>query len=1472
MLTFDVNSFTEASNVYDPKIVFNVDRPRLPQSALSLTVDCSQKRMRHKEPPVVKLSLDFGKLTSEVDITIIDRLTNLINPDLSGGSGTSVGTQLVDDAYGHVDEAMKDEQSGTKIHPSVQVKATHATLRVRFPIPDLREDPPAQAREWWRRHLHKEILVLEMEAPEAMTNIRPDEPLQLALQVFKISAYLQEDINTNPVLFGEVKVEDPKATPYDGHHFNWPRFVVCWSNKSNSVLEAGEAGESDNSAHSIDSYLDSSLLKKESGPFSQKKSMYARDDLSFSEQQTAPVNDEMVMPGNARELKHFREECMGRTSMSIEVTAPCVLAYMHSREFLELLYNRFNNDLLMWEPRPPRSRSYLSSLIPSSTDLNVMHMFRHRYGDFPSTVETEASDSDDDESMLYSVHEQHGSPADGKQTSPKLLNKMCFSLSIGRGKLLAVIPHVEQSPKADLHAELLITLKDGLLFSVNQHGGDPDLKYLCLQVNNVQMYHNGCVMLPVPVGTLDHIRDKIPQHLNPRICRSDRWVSDKVQGLAGYGIDSPDMLTLVVKTKLDTLNNLKNFTVAVRVDGATLRHEMHRTGESWVSQAIDLLDLKDFPIQGYTLPKIMTELHLQIDHCGVDYRPLHLPVWSFLTVEHFSVCTNIIAESLFSQIRLQLDDTALFLSNKCDRDKEREQRLCQDRHKEVNLFKDYVCVAEMDQFKIWLQFCYDKSTKQRCPKSDLRFKVNELNLRTCADSTRALQDLIQYICGDGDLLDDVEADDITPTMSDSDRQFFPSEDVEGRQEPSPVLHVPTITPEQEASVVSALEDAMTECPEPATPQKTKKKKKDGKMTNVYFQCNKENINFETQHRHQAPLQITVFDGSDSSTPDEEGQDNKDTEEFEFIDCHFKEITNIQGSHEVHMLTNGPIEVEENFIPKPTSSYDHLKAPDKFPDPEHQYTLREMSVVWHIYGGSDFSHPRRGSSGRPGFSKGLPSPREQRKLSETGGRHGWRRKGGDCRDHDVKLELDLNKIRFRYDVYTATAKQSSRFKLLVNNIELRDKVKASDINKFLVRLVDKENPEQTSAYMLMFSGVFIRPEHLPFREDCEVKAFCLPIQLNVDQNTLNFLRKFVTQVTEPDRDLTSGSGSAGGRSSPQGGRASPLGGRGSPRHSLSNTEPIMRIGEPLTKESSMDETELLMKFEDFSNQQSQYLQARLNEKDNPELPQENLPVFIKSFVLISDVTIKLAYQGKGCDMDSGPVGLMLGLISLNGSVITLRKLHLQKGLLGWNKLLMYIANEWLKDIRLNQIHSILKGFGSFSILCQIVQGLTDLVRLPIEQYQKDRRIIRGLQRGANSFTLNTIMAILELTNKVVGSIQYCAELGYDMLSPGPSVKRRKQLRHRTRQPRTTAEGAKAALQLVTEGVKESASHLSAVVSEESAHKGYVGIVGGSLRNATPELFLKPLALLAEAGTNIVQGARNEVDPSVMKEEEDRWKQA
>lgn len=47
---------------------------------------------------------------------------------------------------------------------------------------------------------------------------------------------------------------------------------------------------------------------------------------------------------------------------------------------------------------------------------------------------------------------------------------------------------------------------------------------------------------------------------------------------------------------------------------------------------------------------------------------------------------------------------------------------------------------------------------------------------------------------------------------------------------------------------------------------------------------------------------------------------------------------------------------DNHYTVPVSKVDDLKAPKTYPDPVSKYTLREMTVVWHMYGGNDFSKP------------------------------------------------------------------------------------------------------------------------------------------------------------------------------------------------------------------------------------------------------------------------------------------------------------------------------------------------------------------------------------------------------------------------------------------------------------------------------------------------------------------------------------
>lgn len=62
------------------------------------------------------------------------------------------------------------------------------------------------------------------------------------------------------------------------------------------------------------------------------------------------------------------------------------------------------------------------------------------------------------------------------------------------------------------------------------------------------------------------------------------------------------------------------------------------------------------------------------------------------------------------------------------------------------------------------------------------------------------------------------------------------------------------------------------------------------------------------------------------------------------------------------------------------------------------------------------------------------------------------------------------------------------------------------------------------------------------------------------------------------------------------------------------------------------------------------------------------------------------------------------------------------------------------------------FIDFPFSLSLVHGVRDLFWLPIEQYRKDGRIIRGLQRGAASFGTSTASAALELSNRLVQAIQ------------------------------------------------------------------------------------------------------------------------
>ncbi|KAF6128904.1 autophagy related 2B [Phyllostomus discolor] len=238
------------------------------------------------------------------------------------------------------------------------------------------------------------------------------------------------------------------------------------------------------------------------------------------------------------------------------------------------------------------------------------------------------------------------------------------------------------------------------------------------------------------------------------------------------------------------------------------------------------------------------------------------------------------------------------------------------------------------------------------------------------------------------------------------------------------------------------------------------------------------------------------------------------------------------------------------------------------------------------------------------------------------------------------------------------------------------------------------------------------------------------------------------------------------------------------------------------------------------------------------------------------------------------GILIGLAQLNCSELKLKRLFYRHGLLGVDKLFSYAISEWLTDIKKNQLPGILGGVGPMHSLVQLVQGLKDLVWLPIEQYRKDGRIVRGFQRGAASFGTCTAMAALELTNRMVQTIQAAAETAYDMVSPGAlSIEPKKPRRfphHRlAHQPVDLREGVAKAYSVVKEGIADTAHTIYETAAREHESRGVTGAVGEVLRQIPPAV-VKPLIVATEATSNVLGGMRNQMRPDVRQDESQKWR--
>ncbi|XP_051006983.1 autophagy-related protein 2 homolog B isoform X2 [Acomys russatus] len=1406
-------------------------------------------------PQKAELQIKLNPVCCELDISIVDRLNSLLQPqklttvEMMASHMYASYNKHISLHKAFTEVFLEDSHSPANRRVSVQVATPALHLSVRFPIPDLRSDQ--ERGPWFKKSLQKETLhlaVTDLEAKTEFVGGSTPEQTKLELTFRELAGSFQEEKGGPSVKFFHVSggVDGDTASSDD---FDWPRMVLKINPPAmHSILEriaAEEEEENDGhyqeeeegGAHSLKDVCD--LRRPAPSPFSSRRVMFE--------------NEQMVMPGDPVEMTEFQDKAISNSHYVLELLLPNIHMTLPNKSFYEKLYNRIFNDLLLWEPTAPSPVETLENIsygIGLSVASQLINTFsKDSFSPFKSAVHYDEDSGSEEETLQYfsAVDPNYRSRRKKKLDSQNKNSQSFLSvlLNINHG-LMAVFTDVKQDD-GDLmenkHGEFWLEFNSGSLFCVTKYEGFDDKHYICLHCSSLSLYHKGIVdgaILPIETRLPCSTR---PHWLEPTIYSSEedglsRAASD------GVGGDNLNMLSVAVKILSDkSESNTKEFLVAVGLKGATLQHRMLPAGLSWHEQILNFLNIADEPVLGYNPPTSFTTFHVHLWSCALDYRPLHLPIRSLLTVETFSISSSVALDKSSSTLRIIMDEAALHLSDKCNT-------------VTINLNRDYVRVMDMGLLELTITAVKsDSDGEQTEPRFELHCSSDVVHIRTCSDSCAALMNLIQYVASYGDLHAPNKAE-MKPGVS----QRKPKVDSSGRSSSrGPVL------PEADQQILRDLmSDAMEEidlqqASTPVRPQANgvldeKSHTQEPCCSDLFlFPDESGNVSQEPSPAYASPTHHLMSD-TVTGVPTE-------NDDFCILFAPKAAVQEKEEEPVIRIMVDDAIVIRDDYFSLPITKTDSSKAPLHFPIPAIRYVVKEVSLVWHLYGGKDFATAPPTSPAKSYIPHSSPS--------QTPTRHGRHTVyGGKGRNHDFLMEIQLSKVKFQHEVYPPCKPECessllehpvSRQVFIVQDLEIRDRLATSQMNKFLYLYCSKDMPRKAHSNMLTIKALHVRPESGRSPQECCLRVSLMPLRLNIDQDALFFLKDFFTSLSTevellltPDPEVTKSPGADVTCSLP--------------RHLSTSKEPNLVVSFPGPKQPSPN-------LSANSVEEANGLEEKDFSADDTSFSDQ--PVFFREFRFTAEVPIRLDYHGKHVSMDQGTLaGILIGLAQLNCSELKLKRLFYRHGLLGIDKLFSYAITEWLNDIKKNQLPGILGGVGPMHSLVQLVQGLKDLVWLPIEQYRKDGRIVRGFQRGAASFGTSTAMAALELTNRMVQTIQAAAETAYDMVSPGTLAiepKKAKRFSHHrlAHQPVDLREGVAKAYSVVKEGITDTAQTIYETAAREHESRGVTGAVGEVLRQIPPAV-VKPLIVATEATSNVLGGMRNQIRPDVRQDESQKWR--
>jgi hypothetical protein len=197
----------------------------------------------------------------------------------------------------------------------------------------------------------------------------------------------------------------------------------------------------------------------------------------------------------------------------------------------------------------------------------------------------------------------------------------------------------------------------------------------------------------------------------------------------------------------------------------------------------------------------------------------------------------------------------------------------------------------------------------------------------------------------------------------------------------------------------------------------------------------------------------------------------------------------------------------------------------------------------------------------------------------------------------------------------------------------------------------------------------------------------------------------------------------------------------------------------------------------------------------QIPSEQNPIFFQ-LCEIDPITIKLDYKPKHINYEhiqKGQFAELINFLHLDGAKIYLNPVTMT-GVYGWSRLLHRIESIWLPHVKETQIQNLAGGVQGINSIVNVGSGIADLVLLPIEQFQKDGRIFRGISRGATSFLRATTLESARLGTAIANGAQVLLEQADRTSSQRVS---------KADAPKDLRQGLEMGFQSINQGIKSAA---------------------------------------------------------------------